>query len=117
MTPMSSATAAAGSSGRSRTRCGGSSTFPASQIVEAQWTARERGRERFVCEQPPYSILVREIENDVLPTCERHGVGVIPWSPLAGGWLSGAYRKDAELPTSNRASRMPHRFDMSNPEN
>ena len=76
----------------------GTSTFPASQIVEAQWVARERGRERFVCEQPPYSILVRGIEADVLPTCQRYGMGVIPWSPLAGGWLSGRYRQGAELP-------------------
>ena len=45
-----------------------------------------------MCEQPPYSILVRAIENDVLPTCQRYGMGVIPWSPLAGGWLSGRYR-------------------------
>jgi aryl-alcohol dehydrogenase-like predicted oxidoreductase len=95
----------------------GSSTFPASQIVEAQWVAEERGRERFVCEQPPYSILVREIENDVLPTCQRYGMGVIPWSPLAGGWLSGRYRKDAELPQSLRAERIPSRYDMSLPGN
>jgi aryl-alcohol dehydrogenase-like predicted oxidoreductase len=95
----------------------GSSTFPASQIVEAQWTAKERGRERFVCEQPPYSMLVREIEKDVLPTCQRYGIGVIPWSPLAGGWLSGRYRKGTEAPKSNRAGLMPHRFDMSLPEN
>jgi aryl-alcohol dehydrogenase-like predicted oxidoreductase len=95
----------------------GSSTFPASQIVEAQWTARERGRERFVCEQPPYSLLVREIERDVLPTCQRHRMGVISWSPLAGGWLSGRYRKGVELPESNRAGLMPHRFDMSITEN
>ena len=95
----------------------GSSTFPASQIVEAQWTARERGRERFVCEQPPYSLLVRSIENDVLPTCARHGMGVIPWSPLAGGWLSGRYRKGAETPASTRAERLPARFDLSIPEN
>src|SRR5690606_40593913 len=61
----------------------GSSTFPASEIVEAQWVAERRQRERFVCEQPPYSLLVRGIEADVLPTCERHGMGVIPWSPLA----------------------------------
>jgi len=95
----------------------GSSTFPASQIVEAQWVARERGRERFVCEQPPYSILVRGIENDVLPTARRYGMGVIPWSPLAGGWLSGRYRKDTELPSSHRAEMMPSRYDMSLPEN
>jgi aryl-alcohol dehydrogenase-like predicted oxidoreductase len=95
----------------------GSSTFPASQIVEAQWVAERRSRERFVCEQPPYSILVREIEKDVLPAARRHGMGVIPWSPLAGGWLSGRYRKDAEIPTSSRADRIPARYDLSTPEN
>ena len=79
--------------------------------------AERRGRERFVCEQPPYSILVRAVEADVLPTCQRHGIGVIPWSPLAGGWLSGRYRLDADLPTSHRAERIPARFDMSLPAN
>src|SRR5205085_11949611 len=74
----------------------GSSTFPAHEIVEAQWVAERRGRERFVCEQPPYSLLVRGIEADVLPVCERYRMGVIPWSPLAGGWLSGRYRVDGE---------------------
>jgi aryl-alcohol dehydrogenase-like predicted oxidoreductase len=95
----------------------GSSTFPASQIVEAQWVAEQRGRERFVCEQPPYSMLVREIEKDMLPTARRHRMGVIPWSPLAGGWLSGRYRKGQEIPTSNRANRIPGRYDLSTPEN
>jgi aryl-alcohol dehydrogenase-like predicted oxidoreductase len=93
----------------------GSSTFPPSAIVEAQWVAERRGRERFVCEQPPYSMLVRGVENDVLPTCLRHGMGVIPWSPLAGGWLTGRYRLGAELPQSRRAERIPSRFDMSIP--
>jgi aryl-alcohol dehydrogenase-like predicted oxidoreductase len=95
----------------------GSSTFPASQIVEAQWTAERRGRERFVCEQPPYSLLVRGIEADVLPTCRRYGIGVIPWSPLAGGWLSGRWRKGAEDLTSRRAQMLPRRYDLSIPEN
>jgi aryl-alcohol dehydrogenase-like predicted oxidoreductase len=95
----------------------GSSTFPASGIVEAQWAARERRLERFVTEQPPYSMLIRGIETDVLPTCLRHGMGVIPWSPLASGWLSGRYRRGAELPTSMRADRLPTRFDMSLPGN
>jgi aryl-alcohol dehydrogenase-like predicted oxidoreductase len=95
----------------------GSSTFPPSQIVEAQWVARERGRERFVCEQPPYSMLVRGVEADVLPTCRRHGMGVIPWSPLAGGWLSGRWRKGAEPPASTRAERIPARYDLSLPGN
>jgi aryl-alcohol dehydrogenase-like predicted oxidoreductase len=95
----------------------GSSTFPAEQIVEAQWTAQRRGRERFISEQPPYSILVRGIEADVLPACQRYHMGVISWSPLAGGWLSGRYRLDADLPVSTRAQRIPQRFDMSLPGN
>ena len=95
----------------------GSSTFPAHLIVEAQWVAERRGRERFVCEQPPYSLLVRGIEADVLPVCERYRMAVIPWSPLAGGWLSGRYRKGAEPPASTRAGRIPRRYDLSLPEN
>ena len=95
----------------------GSSTFPPSQIVEAQWTAERRGRERFVCEQPPYSILVRGVEAEVLPVCQEYGMGVIPWSPLAGGWLSGRWRKGVDAPESTRAQRIPERFDMSRPDN
>ncbi|MBV9311600.1 MAG: aldo/keto reductase [Solirubrobacterales bacterium] len=95
----------------------GSSTFPASQIVEAQWVADRRGHQRFRCEQPPYSILTRGIERDVLPTCQRYGMGVICWSPLGGGWLTGRYRKGQELPDSRRAQRLPGRYDMSIPEN
>src|SRR6185295_16070266 len=95
----------------------GSSTFPSSAIVEAQWVAERRGRERFVCEQPPYSMLVRGVEADVLPTCERYGMGVIPWSPLAGGWLSGRWRLGGSDLTSRRAARLPQRYDMSLPAN
>jgi aryl-alcohol dehydrogenase-like predicted oxidoreductase len=95
----------------------GSSTFPASQIVEAQWAACDRSLERFVCEQPPYSMLVRGIESDVLPTARRHGMAVIPWSPLAGGWLSGRWRKDRDAPDSTRAQRLPQRYDLSLPAN
>jgi aryl-alcohol dehydrogenase-like predicted oxidoreductase len=95
----------------------GSSTFPASQIVEAQWVARDRDLTRFVCEQPPYSLLVRGVEADVLPTCQRFGMGVIPWSPLAGGWLSGRWRKGIESISSTRASRLPDRYDLSLPVN
>jgi aryl-alcohol dehydrogenase-like predicted oxidoreductase len=100
-----------------KVRAIGSSTFPASQIVEAQWTAERRGRERFVCEQPPYSILVRGVETEILPLCQKYGMGVIPWSPLAGGYLSGRYRKGQEPPQSSRAQRLPHRFDLSIPAN
>jgi len=103
-----------------KVRYAGSSTFPAEQIVEAQWVAERRGRERFVCEQPPYSILVRGIEAAVLPTCQTYGMAVIPWSPLAGGWLSGRYRAGLapdQLPVSSRIGRMPQRFDPSLPGN
>ena len=95
----------------------GSSTFPASRIVQAQWTAQRRGRERFVCEQPPYSLLVRGVEAEVLPVCQEYGMGVIPWSPLAGGWLSGRYRKGQDLPASTRAQRLPQRYDLALPGN
>jgi aryl-alcohol dehydrogenase-like predicted oxidoreductase len=95
----------------------GHSTFPASQIVEAQWAAQRRGRERFVSEQPPYSMLVRGIETEVLPVCADHRMGVITWSPLAGGWLSGRWRKGQEAPESTRAERLPQRYDLSVPGN
>jgi aryl-alcohol dehydrogenase-like predicted oxidoreductase len=94
----------------------GSSSYSASQIVEAQWASRERNLERFVTEQPPYSILVRGIEEDVLPTVLRHGMGTFTYSPLSGGWLSGRWRKDsASAPTSS--ARPSARFDMSSPAN
>ena len=95
----------------------GSSTYPAAQIVKAQWVARERGLQRFVCEQPPYSLLARRVEADVLPTCLEHGMAVIPWSPLAGGWLSGRWRKGIDKVASRRADRLPQRYDLSLPGN
>jgi aryl-alcohol dehydrogenase-like predicted oxidoreductase len=104
----------------------GSSTYPGWRIVEAQWAADSSGLERFVVEQPPYSILVRHIEQDVLPVAQRYNMGVIVWSPLAGGWLSGKYRKDQEVPKDSRATRVKawgednpvyRRFDMTRPNN
>src|SRR3954470_12005189 len=95
----------------------GSSTFPPSQIVEAQWVARDRRLERFVTEQPPYSILARAVEADILPTCARHGMGVLSFSPLTGGWLSGRWRKAAGQQASSRADRLPERFNLSEPLN
>jgi aryl-alcohol dehydrogenase-like predicted oxidoreductase len=95
----------------------GSSTYPAAQIVRAQWVARDRGHQRYVCEQPPYSLLVRGIEADVLPTCLEYRMGAIVWSPLAGGWLSGKWRKGAEDLTSRRSAMLPRRYDLSLPEN
>jgi aryl-alcohol dehydrogenase-like predicted oxidoreductase len=95
----------------------GSSTYPPSEIVAAQWTAKRRGRERFVCEQPPYSMLARGVEAEVLPVCHAYSLGVIPWSPLAGGWLTGRWRKGQEPPESTRAQRLPQRYDLSLPGN
>ncbi|WBB67728.1 aldo/keto reductase [Micromonospora sp. WMMD812] len=97
----------------------GHSTFPASAIVDAQYIARDRGRERFVTEQPTYSMLTRSIENEILPLTLRYGMGVIPYSPLAGGWLSGRYRTDGDStgPMSEARKRLANRFDMSLPEN
>jgi len=95
----------------------GSSTYPPSEIVAAQWVAEKRGRERFVCEQPPYSLLARGIEAEVLPLCLQFGMGAITWSPLAGGWLTGRWRKGQDAPSSTRAERLPHRYDLSLPAN
>ena len=95
----------------------GSSTYPAELIVEAQWVAEKRGHRRFECEQPPYSIFARGIETAVLPTCQQYGMGVIPWSPLAGGWLTGRYRRGEAMPNTGRAKRIPDRFDYERPEN
>ncbi|MFJ8859149.1 aldo/keto reductase [Streptomyces sp. NPDC102451] len=95
----------------------GTSTFEPSAIVEGQWLAERRGSERVVAEQPPYSLLARGIEREVLPVVQRYGLGVLSWSPLAGGWLSGRYRTGAEQPTSSRTARQAARFDISAPEN
>jgi aryl-alcohol dehydrogenase-like predicted oxidoreductase len=95
----------------------GHSTWPVSAIVEAQWTAERRALERPWTEQPTYSILTRGIERDVLPTLARYGYGVLSYSPLAGGWLSGRWRKGAGQQPSSRAQRLPERFDVSTPEN
>ena len=101
-----------------KVRVVGSSTFPADQIVEAQWVAERRGLVRFRCEQPPYSIFARRIEEAVLPACSRYGMGVITWSPLAGGWLTGKYRASQDVDMSRgRAARIPQRFDPALPGN
>ncbi|MGW9238494.1 aldo/keto reductase [[Kitasatospora] papulosa] len=89
----------------------GASTFPASDIVEAQWVSERRGLERFRTEQPPYSILNRGIEREVLPACERYGMGALVWSPLAGGLLTGRYRKGLTPDTHRAAYGFKHLSD------
>ena len=76
-----------------KVRAIGASTMPASDIIEAQWVAERRGLERFRTEQPPYSILNRGIETEVLPVAQRYGMGTLVWSPLAKGMLTGRIRK------------------------
>jgi aryl-alcohol dehydrogenase-like predicted oxidoreductase len=97
----------------------GASKVPASQIVEAQWMAERRGHGRFRSEQPPYSLLTRAIEYDVLPACLRHGMGVMTYSPLAGGWLSGRYRKGREISGPGATSRVRRAaaYDAASPAN
>jgi len=96
----------------------GSSTFPAFLIVESLWVSERRRLERFVCEQPPYSIFVRRAETDVFPVCQRYGMGALVWSPLAAGWLTGKYRRGQETPADSRAVTYPGpymaaRFDLA----
>jgi aryl-alcohol dehydrogenase-like predicted oxidoreductase len=95
----------------------GTSTFEPSAIVEGQWIAQRRGRERVVSEQPPYSILARGVEREVLPVAQRYGLAVLTWSPLAGGWLAGHYHRGLTAPISRRAERFPARFDPRLPDN
>jgi len=94
-----------------KVRAIGSSTMPAAEIVQAQWVAERRGLERFRAEQPPYSILNRGIERDVLPVAQQYGMGALVWSPLAGGLLTGRYRKGQENDTHRAQFGMEHLRD------
>jgi len=94
----------------------GCSTFPAELVVESRWAAERRGIEPFRTEQPPYSIFARKVEHALLPTCERYGMGVLVWSPLNGGWLTGRYSA-GDVTETGRMKRMPQRFDLDRPDN
>ena len=95
----------------------GSSTFPAEQIVEAHWCSEQRGREKFRSEQPPYSIFARRIEADILPTCQRYNMGVVVWSPLSQGWLTGKWRHGQKPNDTQRQNLQPHLYQMDRPDN
>jgi aryl-alcohol dehydrogenase-like predicted oxidoreductase len=105
-------------------RAFGCSTFPAWQIVQSHWVAERRGLSRFRTEQPPYSIFARAIEMDVLPVAQQYGMGVLVWSPLGRGWLTGRYRRDGfDRSPESRATRNRERggpiaaqFDESRPQ-
>jgi len=95
-----------------KVRAIGTSSFPAEQIVEAQWAAQRRGREQFSVEQLSYSVLARHAEAGTLPTAQRHGMGVMVWSPLNGGWLTGKYRAGNEPAADSRAMTNAEHFDF-----
>lgn len=95
-------------------RAWGTSTFPAEELVAAHWAAQRSGLIGPHSEQPPYSILCRGVEAAVLPTAQAHGMGVLTWSPLSGGWLTGKYRRDEAPPSGSRADTNPDHFDVGN---
>jgi aryl-alcohol dehydrogenase-like predicted oxidoreductase len=106
-----------------KVRYTGTSTYPAWLIARAQEVAGRRGLARFACEQAPYSVFTRHIELDVLEVARTYGMGVIVWSPLAGGWLTGKYRRGEDAPARSRmersrvrGGRVADRFDVSRPE-
>lgn len=98
-------------------RAFGTSNFAAHELVEAQWTSERRALGRFVTEQAPYSMVVRGIEEHLIPVAQRHSIALLTWSPLAGGWLSGKWRKDRDPPISSRADLIPDRYNPARAEN
>jgi aryl-alcohol dehydrogenase-like predicted oxidoreductase len=95
-----------------KVRAFGTSTFPASALVLAEWAAARRGLRPFTTEQPPYSIFNRGIEAEVLPVCQQLGLGVLVWAPLNGGWLTGKYRRGVAVPSDARGIREAEHFDL-----
>lgn len=90
----------------------GTSTFAAWQVVESLWVSKELGLNRFVTEQPPYHLLDRRIERELIPMAQTYGLGIIPWSPLAGGFLTGKYNRDQKPPEGSRYDEHSAREDM-----
>jgi aryl-alcohol dehydrogenase-like predicted oxidoreductase len=94
----------------------GTSTFGAWQVVEALWASKELHLARFVTEQPPYNLLDRRIERELLPMCRTYGIGTLPWAPLAGGLLSGKYRVGQPRPADARYASRRAPFQRDNEE-
>lgn len=89
-----------------KVRYAGTSTFAAWQIVESLWVSKEYGLNRFVCEQPPYNLLDRRVERELIPMAQTYGIGIIPWSPLASGRFSGKYTRGEPAPEGTRLHRV-----------
>ena len=92
----------------------GTSTFGAWQVVESLWASKELGLNRFICEQPPYNLLDRRIERELLPMCQTYGIATIPWAPIAGGLLSGKYRTGQPRPEGARYATQSAPFQRDN---
>jgi aryl-alcohol dehydrogenase-like predicted oxidoreductase len=93
-----------------QTHC--ASNWTGAQLVRANMLAEKNHRARIDCLQPEYSLLIRSTEWELLPVCREEGIGVIAWSPLAGGWLSGKYRRDAAPPPDSRVGRADRWDDL-----
>ena len=90
----------------------GSSTFAAWQIMESLWVSKELGLTRFICEQPPYHLLDRRIERELVPMAQTYGLALIPWSPMAGGFLTGKYQRNQEHPSDARYTDTNQKSDL-----
>ena len=90
----------------------GSSTFAAWQIMESLWVSKELGLNRFICEQPPYHLLDRRIERELVPMAQTYGLALIPWSPMAGGFLTGKYQRNQEHPSDARYTDTNQKSDL-----
>ena len=90
----------------------GSSTFAAWQIMESLWVSKELGLNRFICEQPPYHLLDRRIERELVPMARTYGLALIPWSPMAGGFLTGKYQRNQEHPSDARYTDTNQKADL-----
>lgn len=88
----------------------GSSTFPAWMVMEGLATSDRQNLERYISEQPPYNLLDRRIENELVPLCQKYGIAILPWSPLAGGILAGRYGSVGQFPEGSRAQRVGGSF-------
>jgi len=95
----------------------GASNMSAWQIMRALGLSRQYNYARFETVQSYYTIAGRDLEREIIPMLNDQQLGLMVWSPLAGGWLTGGYRKNKDLPTSKRRTRMPARYDMSTPDN
>ncbi|MCA9684392.1 MAG: aldo/keto reductase [Myxococcales bacterium] len=89
----------------------GCSNYAAYRLTESVMTSQHRGWERFVALQAQYSLVVRDIERELVPACKRHGLGIIPWSPLAGGFLTGKYQRGAQPPAGSRMEKWKQRYE------